>query len=106
VYRQEFYIVVKKDDDIESPNYHKLLSLRNNRSGSYSKKDIWTDNIFLAKHFAKESDATTYASQQLNMEFIACKSEIPEFNDSGYRLAKVYMDIDANSEISSILYTQ
>ena len=107
MYRQEFYIVAKKDEE-ETPNYHKLIALRTDRAGEIlSEKDKWTDNIFLAKHFRNTTDAVDYASKQLNTEFVCTKKRnVSNLMDSGYKIVKVFFDIEANSEITSILYTQ
>jgi hypothetical protein len=106
VYRQEFFIVAKKDEDIESPNYHKLLALRTDRAGEITlEKDKWTDNIFLAKHFHSTHDAVDYASKQLNNEFISKKS-VKTDNETDYKVVRVIFDVDGNSEIISILYTK
>ena len=109
MYRQEFYIVAKKDDDIESPNYRKLLALRSDHNGAIADDEKWTDNIFLAKHFRNESDATLYASRQLNMNFIAKSYKYDIYDDkdtTDYKIAKVYIDIDGNSEMMSVLCTK
>jgi hypothetical protein len=110
VYRQEFFIVAKKDEDIESPNYHKLLALRTDRAGEITlEKDKWTDNIFLAKHFHSTHDAVDYASKQLNIDLIQKSYNYDIFKDEDtteYRIVKVHFDIDGNSEILSILCTK
>ncbi len=49
MFKQEFYIFAKKDKDKSSKNYNKLLGYRDPRYGN--KEDMWTDNIFLAKHY-------------------------------------------------------
>ena len=106
MYRQEFYIVAKKDEDIESPNYHKLIALRTDRAAvTLSEEEKWTDNIFLAKHFHKENDAVSFASKQLNNKFVSKKSVKAE-NETEYKSVRVVFDIDGNSEIISNLYTK
>jgi len=109
MYRQEFYIVAKKDTDIESSNFRKLLALRSDHSGVIeSEKEKWTDNLFLAKHFRKEKDATLYATKQLNMELIATKvpdEENDELLETEYKIVKVFIDVEGNSQVTSILFT-
>ena len=107
MYRKEFYIVAKKDNDVESKNYKKLLALRSDRAGINEDTGQWTDNIFLAKHLHTVRDAIEYASKQLNIELISFKSKAdPEYTETDYKVVKVFLDIDGNSEVVSKLYTQ
>ena len=105
MYRQEFYIVAKKDENIDSPNYHRLISLRSDHTGSISSEsDKWTDNIFLAKHFKNERDAVSFASKQLNDNFIPIKNpNKPNYIKTDYKIVKVFFDIEGNSITTSLL---
>ena len=107
MYKKKFYIVAKKDEDIESPNYHKLLALRSDFMGDNASIDNkWTDNIFIAKHFQNEKDATLFASKQLNNEFVSKKSVVNTDNETEYKIVRVIFDVDGNSEIISNLCTK
>lgn len=108
MYRKEFYIVAKKDTDTESKNYKKLLALRSDRAGIINEDTgQWTDNIFLAKHLHTVKDAVDYASKQLNIDLISFKSKADlEYKETDYKVVKVFLDIDGNSEVVSKLYTQ
>lgn len=108
MYRKEFYIVAKKDTDTESKNYKKLLALRSDRAGVINEDTgQWTDNIFLAKHLHTVKDAIDYASKQLNTDLVSSKSKTnTNCIETDYKIVKVFLDIDGNSEIVSKLYTQ
>lgn len=105
MYRQEFFIVAKKDEDIMSSNFHKLLALRSDHAGIIESDDAkWTDNIFLAKHFRKEKDAATYASKQLNMDLIVARADKENLQATDYKILKVFIDVEGNSQVTSKLY--
>lgn len=105
MYKKKFYIVAKKDENIESPNFHKLLALRSDYMGDSGADNKWTDNIFLAKHFRNEKDAVLFASKQLNNEFVSKKS-VKTDNETDYKVVRIIFDVDGNSEITSNLYTK
>ena len=104
MYRKEFYIVAKKDTDLESKNYRKLLALRSDRSIA-EDGNKWTDNIFLAKHLYTVKDAVEFASIQLDIPVASSKSE-DYLTATDFTIVKVHLDIDGNSEIVYNLYTQ
>ena len=105
MFRQEFYIVARKDEDIKSSNFHKLLALRSDHAGIIeSEQAKWTDNIFLAKHFRKEKDAALYASKQLNMELVVSKVGNENLQETDYKILKVFIDVEGNSQVTSNLY--
>ena len=107
MYRQEFFIVAKKDIEDDSSNYRKFVALRSDHSGEIDKTNLWTDNIFLARHFRKEQDAVDYASKQLDKAFIAYDGNEPfgDYTRTDYLIVKVFFDVDASSKIISVLYT-